>query len=45
METIKELLTILANAIEEGRSVTIKLDDVTVNKDGTVVNGLEITVE
>lgn len=46
MDNVKELLAILATAVNEGRTVTIKADEITVTgTDQGTVTCLEITVE
>lgn len=45
METIKELLTILAAAMSEGRNVTIKADEITIKGGDVTMSAAEILVE
>lgn len=45
MEHIKDILDILRKAVEDGRTVTIKADEVKVDATETTASGLEITVE
>lgn len=45
MEQFSKILDVLATAIAEGRTVTLKAEDIKIVADETVINGLEITVE
>jgi hypothetical protein len=45
MTDIKSILDILSKAVEDGRTVTIKADEVKVDAGEMTASGLEITVE
>ena len=45
MEHVKDFLDILRKAVEEGRTVTIKADEITINSDEIKASAPEITVE
>jgi hypothetical protein len=42
---INKILEAIKDAMSEGRTVTIKADEITINADSTTASGLEITVE
>ena len=44
-ELIMEIRAFLDRVITEGRTVTIKADDIRISADEAVINGLDITVE
>lgn len=45
MSDVSSILDILHKAVEDGRTVTIKADEVRVSGDETTATALEITVE
>jgi len=42
---ISKLLDAIKDAMSEGRTVTIKADEITITADSTTASGLEINVE
>lgn len=45
MESIKEIFAILTKALEEGKSVKISADEITIKADEATASALEITME
>ena len=44
-EMIERLITVIEKIIDEGRTVSIKADEITINSGGVTVTNLEITQE
>ena len=45
MDQLDKIMDLMRHAIDAGQTVTIKADDITINSNETVINGLEITTE
>lgn len=45
MEQLSALVEIIKAAIDEGKTVTITADDVTIGSETTVINNLSVTME
>lgn len=45
MEQLQPVVALIEKAIDEGRGITIKMDDVSITAEGITANGLEITID
>lgn len=45
MEQLQPTLALIEKAIDEGRGITIKMDDILITAESITANGLEITID